>query len=40
METWKKVRKELLKDKEVAAEYKRLKPRYSLISQRIKAKNK
>lgn len=40
MEDWKTVKKELLKDPEVAKEYKRLEPRYQLISQLIKARRK
>lgn len=32
MEEWKKVRKELLSDKDVYKEYKRLEPQYRLIS--------
>ena len=35
MENWKTVRKELLKDPEVAREYEKLRPRYELISQLI-----
>jgi len=40
MQTWKLVKKELLKDKEVAREYERLKPRYELISQLIEIRTK
>ena len=40
MENWETVKKELLKDKEVAREYERLKPRYALISQLIGARVK
>lgn len=40
MENWETVKKELLKDKEVAREYERLKPRYALISQLIGARIK
>lgn len=40
MENWATVKKELLKDKEVAREYERLKPRYALISQLIGARIK
>ena len=36
MEKWEDVKKELLKDREVAKEYKRLAPRYQLISDLIK----
>ena len=36
MKTWKTLKKELLKDRLVAQEYKKLEPRYSLISQLIK----
>lgn len=35
MNTWKNLKKELLKDKDVAKEYKRLTPRYAIISQLI-----
>lgn len=38
MKDWKVVRKELLKDKRVAQEYKKLTPRYTLVSQLIKAR--
>jgi len=40
MKNWKTLKKELLKDPEVAREYKRLKPRYQLISQLIEARFK
>lgn len=40
MKNWKVIRKELLKDGEVAREYNRLKPRYQLISQLIEARVK
>jgi len=40
MKTWKTLKKELLEDLEVAAEYKRLEPRYQLISQLIEARTK
>lgn len=40
MKSWEKLRRELLKDKEVAREYERLKPRYQLISQLIEARIK
>ena len=40
MEEWDKVKKELLKDKEVYKEYKRLEPKYKLISQIIGMRNK
>ncbi len=40
MEEWNKVKKELLKDKEVYKEYKRLDPKYRLISQLIGARAK
>lgn len=40
MKNWKSFKKELLKDKEVAKEYKRLKPRYELISAIIDARIK
>lgn len=40
MENWATVKKELLKDKEVAREYERLKPHYALISQLIGARIK
>jgi len=40
MKTWKTLKKELLKDLEVAREYKRLEPRYQLISQLIQARIK
>lgn len=38
MKSWKILKRELLKDKEVAKEYERLKPRYQLISQLIEAR--
>ena len=38
MEEWSKVKKELLKDKGVYKEYKRLEPRYRLISELIAAR--
>lgn len=40
MKNWKTLKKELLKDKQVAQEYKRLKPHYQLISQLIEARIK
>ena len=40
MRTWKEVKKELLKNKKVAAEYRRLQPRYEFISQLIEARAK
>lgn len=40
MKDWKLVKKELLKDKRVAQEYKKLAPRYILISQLIGARVK
>lgn len=40
MKNWKAVRKELLKDRSVAKEYKDLAPRYLLISELIKARIK
>lgn len=40
MKDWKILKKELLKDKKVAAEYKKLEPRYRLISQLIEARTK
>ncbi len=40
MKSWKSLKQELLKNKKVAAEYKRLEPRYKLISQLIKARIK
>ncbi len=40
MQTWKEVKKELLKSKEVNSEYKRLEPRYQLISTLIGARIK
>lgn len=38
MNTWKSFKQRLLKDKEFAAEYKRLQPRYDIISQLIEAR--
>jgi len=38
MQEWKEVKKELLKDKEVYKEYKRLEPKYRLISELIGAR--
>ncbi len=38
MQNWDQVKKELLKDKAVKSEYDRLAPRYTLISQLIKAR--
>ena len=38
MKNWKVFKAELLRDKKVAAEYKRLEPRYKLISQLIEAR--
>lgn len=38
MKSWKSLKKELLKDKDVALEYEKLKPKYSLISQIIEAR--
>lgn len=40
MKTWKTLKKELLKNKKVAEEYKRLEPRYQLISQLIESRLK
>lgn len=40
MKNWKTLKKDLLKDPKVAAEYKKLEPRYQLISQLIEARNK
>jgi len=40
MKNWKVFKRELLKNKEVAKEYKRLEPRYRLISQLIEARVK
>ena len=39
MKTWKLLKKELLKDKTVMAEYENLKPRYQVISQLIEARH-
>lgn len=40
MKSWKSLKQELLKNKKIATEYKRLEPRYKLISQLIEARNK
>lgn len=40
MKDWKVVKEELLKDKRVAQEYKKLAPRYILVSQLIEARVK
>lgn len=40
MKNWKTFKTELLKDKEVAREYKKLAPRYAIISQLIAARQK
>lgn len=40
MKNWKTLKRELLKNKEVLKEYKRLEPRYQLISQLIEARIK
>ncbi len=40
MKDWDILKKELLEDKEVAREYERLRPKYLLISQLIKARTK
>lgn len=40
MKNWKALRKELLTNKEIAKEYKKLAPRYELVSQLIKARIK
>lgn len=40
MQEWSEVKKELLKDKEVYREYKKLEPKYRLISQLIGARLK
>lgn len=40
MENWKTLKKELLKDKEFAKEYKALAPRYALISKLIETRIK
>jgi ribosome-binding protein aMBF1 (putative translation factor) len=40
MKNWKTLKKELLKNKKVAEEYKRLEPRYQLISELIEARVK
>ena len=40
MENWNNLKKELLKNKEVAREYKKLGPRYQLVSQLIRVRLK
>ena len=40
MEEWNKVKKDLLKNKKVVSEYKKLEPRYKLISVLISARTK
>jgi len=40
MKTWKSLKKELLRNKKVAEEYKKLGPRYRLISQLIESRLK
>ena len=40
MKSWKILKKELLTNKKIATEYKKLTPRYELISQLIKARIK
>lgn len=40
MQEWKNLKKEFLKDKKVAVEYKKLTPRYALISALIKVRIK
>lgn len=40
MREWKELKKELLQDREVKKEYKRLTPRYEMISQLILARTK
>lgn len=40
MKNWRTLKKELLKNKVIASEYKRLEPRYALISQLIEARIK
>ena len=40
MKNWNQFKKELLEDKKVLAEYKRLKPQYQVISQIIEARIK
>lgn len=40
MKNWSTLRKELLKDKKVVAAYKKLEPRYQLISQLIEVRTK
>ena len=38
MKNWKNLKKELLQDKKVVEEYKKLTPRYQLVSELIKAR--
>ncbi|MCL5970262.1 MAG: helix-turn-helix transcriptional regulator [Patescibacteria group bacterium] len=40
MKSWKSFKQELLKEKNVALEYEKLKPKYALISQLIEARAK
>jgi predicted transcriptional regulator len=40
MKNWKTFKTELLKDQEVAKEYKKLAPRYAIVSQLISARQK
>lgn len=40
MQNWKNFKKELLKDEQIAQEYKKLEPRYQLISELIKSRLK
>lgn len=40
MKNWKTFRKELLKNKKVAEEYKKLEPHYQVVSQLIEARTK
>lgn len=40
MKSWKILKQELLKEKDVALEYEKLKPKYALISQLIEARAK
>lgn len=40
MKTWKSLKRELLESKNVATEYKRLEPRYQMVSQLIEARRK
>lgn len=40
MKSWKVLRKELLKNKKVTEEYKKLEPRYQVVSQLIQARIK